>query len=52
MANEKNLIPQAHKLTVEEASRGRKKISRSKSRKENVKRFIRRGIIKENKDRK
>lgn len=33
MANEQNLVPQAHKLTVEEASRGGKKSAIAKAKK-------------------
>ena len=37
MANEKNLIPQAHKLTVEEQSKGGKKSAKSKKEKKYIK---------------
>ena len=37
MANEKNLIPQAHKLTVEEQSKGGKKSVKSKKEKKYIK---------------
>lgn len=37
MANEQNLIPQAHKLTVEEASRGGKKSAEVKKEKRMLK---------------
>ena len=36
MANEQNLIPQAHKLTVEEASKGGKKSAESRRRKKQM----------------
>lgn len=40
MANEKNLIPQAHKLTVEEASRGGKKSVRVRQEKKTIQKIL------------
>ena len=40
MANEQNLIPQAHKLTVEEASKGGKKSGEARRRKRNLQELV------------
>lgn len=40
MANENNLIPQAHKLTVEEQSKGGKKSAKSKKQKKYIKEML------------
>ncbi|MBQ6554474.1 MAG: hypothetical protein IJR45_01025 [Firmicutes bacterium] len=40
MANEKNLIPEAHKLTVEEQSKGGKKSAQSRRQKADIKKAV------------
>lgn len=40
MANEQNLIPQAHKITVEEASRGGKASGRARAEKRDLRRAL------------
>lgn len=40
MANEQNLIPQAHKLTVDEASRGGKASGRARAEKRDLRRAL------------
>ena len=44
MANDENLIPQAHVLTVEEASRGGKASAKARSFKKSMKKFLELGI--------
>jgi len=40
MANEQNLIPQAHRLTVEEASKGGRKSGEARRRKRNLQELV------------
>lgn len=51
MANEKNLIPQAHKITVEEASKGGKKSAEVRRQKRDLRRALEVLLEKDFKDR-